>query len=980
MFDPADTPRIFGLSPGVDFAAALIAGLNTRLHYHPPEAMARVQIYVNTRRMQRRLRKLFDAGPPCLLPQIKLVSDIGGTVIQNDIPPATPKLRRRLELTQLIGQLLEQQPDLAPRTALYDLADSLADLMDEMQGEGVTPDVIKSLDVSDQSGHWQRALEFIRIVQRYFEKDAQPDQEARQRLIINNMVSRWDAEPPENPVLIAGSTGSRGATALLMQAVAKLPQGAVILPGFDFHQPAEVWSKIDSADGLEDHPQYRFQALLSKLDMTAKQVAEWHNTAPPNQDRNRFVSLALRPAPVTDQWLTDGPKLGNLVSAMQDVTLVQAPSPRIEALAIALRLRHAAETGQTAALITPDRQLARQVTAALDRWRIIPDDSAGVPLTQSSPGRFLLQIAGLFQKTMTSKALLALLKDPICNTGGKTRGPHLLWTRELELWLRRHGPPFPSADTMIHWASLQSEDDGRLVWAEWIGRFLTALNVIKDGHLETIIRAHLDLADRLARGPDGDTNGKLWINDAGVEAAKVIQNFQEEAAFAGDLSVFDYNALLFGVLNQVEVRNAEKPHPKILIWGTLEARVQGADLTIIANLNEGTWPNAPTPDPWLNRALRKKAGLLLPDRKIGLLAHDFQQAVGASEVWLTRPIRDSEAETVPSRWLNRIINLLRGLDAQGGQAALDDMCTRGDHWIALAEHIEMPQTSEPSVLRPSPRPPISARPKELSVTRFKTLVRDPYAIYAQYVLRLKQLDPLHRQPDAPLRGTILHDVFEQFVANNQDETREQAKSRLIAIADQVLMEQAPWPASRRIWRAKLIRVSDIFLDGEDVRRILGHPVALEKSGRADLRGLDFTITAKADRIDRSPTGSVYVYDYKTGTPPSTKEQIYFDRQLLLQAALIEQGAFKDIGPAPIAGAEFIGLGGTPKNIPAPLEELTIEQVWDDLHDLVAAYLTESQGFTARRSMQKDTDVSPYDQLSRFGEWDATMPPTPKDVR
>ena len=65
------------------------------------------------------------------------------------------------------------------------------------------------------------------------------------------------------------------------------------------------------------------------------------------------------------------------------------------------------------------------------------------------------------------------------------------------------------------------------------------------------------------------------------------------------------------------MRRPDTPHAQILIWGTLEARVQGADLLILAGLNEGSWPEAPKPDPWLNRALRHRAGLLLPERRIG---------------------------------------------------------------------------------------------------------------------------------------------------------------------------------------------------------------------------------------------------------------------------------------------------------------------------------------------------------------------------
>ncbi|WP_208347169.1 double-strand break repair protein AddB [Pseudaestuariivita rosea] len=980
MFEPSDHPRVFGLAPGVDFANALIDGLLDRTADQPPETIARVDIYVNTRRMQRRLRQLFTTGPSRLLPKIRLVTEIGQNYVQPDLPMPASKLRRRLELTQLVRQLLDAQPDLAPKSALFDLTDSLADLMDEMHGEGVAPDVIQGLDISDQSGHWQRALEFIKITQGYFRTDSQPDVETRQRMIVEHLVHLWAKTPPRHPVLIAGSTGSRGATAMLMKSVAGLPQGGVILPGFDFDQPDEIWARIGGENGIEDHPQYRFQALLEDLKIHACDVQQWADAAAPSPARNRLISLALRPAPVTDQWLTEGPMLSDLTTAAQKITLVEAPSPRIEATVIAMRLRQAAETAQVAALITPDRQIARLVTAALDRWGIIPDDSAGVPLPQTPPGRFLLQIATLFQTRLTAKSLLSLLKDPMTNTGQDDRGPHLRWIREFELWLRRDGPPFPDAKAIHTWLTQVKPEDGLKEWVHWISDLVLALEPVDDSALQDIVIKHIEIAEKLSGGPALDGEGVVWSSDAGQQVRKVMQLLLKEAHHAGTVAGFEYLSLLNGVLTLEEVRRAELPHSGIMIWGTLEARVQGADLVIIAGMNEGTWPPPPTPDPWLNRAMRKKAGLLMPDRKIGLLAHDFQQAVCANEVWITRPIRNDEAETVPSRWLNRMTNLLGGLHETLGTQALDDMRARGRTWITMAQQLEAPDQTVPPASRPCPRPPRSARPTQLSVTRFKTLVRDPYAIYAQYVLRLKQLDPLHQMPDAPLRGTILHDVFEKFVDSGVPDDHTAAKEKLISVADQVLIQQAPWPAVRRIWRAKLIKIADAFLLGEQDRQARATPVGLEQTGKIDLTGLGFTVTAKADRIDVAADGSVFLYDYKTGNPPGIPEQIAFDRQLLIEAAMIEKGAFQKIGPRSLAHAEFIGLGANPKTISAPLDQLSTARIWDELHQLISAYISEAQGFTARRYMQRDTDVGTYDHLSRFGEWDATMKPMAEDVR
>ncbi len=979
MFEPAGSPRVFGLAPGVDFPKALVAGLEARLEGAAPEAWARVELLVNTRRMHRRIHRLFDAGPARLLPRIRLVTELGRDPAFRDIPAPASPLRRRLELTQLVAALLDQQPDLAPRAALFDLADSLARLMDEMQGEGVPPEAIAALDVSDQSGHWARALRFVRLVQGFFAPDAAPDPEARQRMVVERLIAQWAAAPPQHPVLIAGSTGSRGTTALLMDAIARLPQGAVILPGFDFDQPEAAWDSLARAGQGDDHPQARFQRLMTRLEIPRGAIRPWHATPPPNANRNRLVSLALRPAPVTDQWMHEGPDLENLAEATAKVTLLEADQPRNEATAIAMRLRQAAEEGQTAAVITPNRMITRQISAALDRWGIVPDDSAGTPLPLTPQGRFLLQVAALFGTRVTPEAVLGLLKMPVTCTGSDQRGPHLAWTRAFELWLRRKGPAFVTGDTVLRWASGPGEEAARSHWAAWVADTLERLADVQPGPLLALIETHLTLAEQLANGPDPVEESRLWRSDAGEAARRVCDMISRDADAGGTLALRDYQALFRAVLNQQDVRDADAPHTGVLIWGTLEARVQGADLVILAGLNEGSWPEAPAHDPWLNRAMRRQAGLLSPETRIGLSAHDFQQAIVAPEVWLTRARRDDDAATVPARWLNRICTLLDGLPGQGGPEALKAMRARGDTWLTRTEQLEAPAPGLRPAHRPAPRPPVAARPRQLSVTRFKTLVRDPYAIYARYVLGLKRLDPLRKAPDAPLRGVLIHDALETFVETRTEAPLDVQKERLLSIASERFEAEAPWPAARRLWLAKLARVADQFLEDEAERLTRGVPASLEKTGRVALQDLGFVLTAQADRIDLTPGGTAIVYDYKTGSPPSAKEQQFFDRQLLLEAAMLEAGGFESLGPLAVDDAAFIGLGNPPRVVPAPLEKLPLPQIWHELRLLISAYLEPDQGYTARRRMARDSAAGDYDLLARFGEWDATDPPQPEDV-
>ena len=968
MFDPSDMPRLFGLPPGADFPSHLVEGLIERAAHFGPDLLGRTTLIVNTRRMARRIRALFDAGPPGLVPRIRLVTDLGEDMALSRIPAPVSPLQRRLELIPLVRALMEQEPDIAPRAALFDLADSLARVFDEMRGEGVSFDAIRDLDVSAHSDHWARALKFLTIVDAVEDDTPVPDPSARMRMVAEALAKDWETTPPDGPVIVAGSTGSRGATNLLMQAVARLPQGAVVLPGFDFDLPHAVWERnLNDALTGEDHPQYRFGRLMATLGLKPRDVAPWRPTDQ-NDARNRLLSLAMRPAPVTNQWLTEGPQLRDLDVAMRGVTLLEAPSAREEAQAIALRLRKSAEDGQRAALITPDRLLARQVKAALDRWDILPDDSAGEPLSLTPPGRFLRQVAELWHSDGTAGDLLALLKHPLCHSGAD-RGPHLVLSRALELELRRNGPPFPDADTIRRFAAERPEPIAP-AWADWVIRLARPVAdqvmTLSDRLDHLIVRA-----EALSRGSTADTDGRLWLGTAGEGVQAKIADLIEAAPVTGEIGPQDFSNMLNAVLRGAEDRDSTTPHPDILIWGTLEARVQGADLVILGGLNEGTWPEMPPPDPWLNRTMRAQAGLLLPERTIGLSAHDFQQAAAAPEVWITRALRGSEAETVASRWLNRLTNLLTGLGASG-QGELAAARARGAEWLHLVEALDRVD-SVPPAPRPSPSPPPAARPRKLSVTQIKTLIRDPYAIYAREVLRLSRLDPLMKEPDALERGTKLHKVMEVFVPQVTEDPSLLTEDHLIAVTREVLGEEVPWAEARILWLAKMARNAAALIEGERNRQAAGQPVGYEVGGRATLSGTGFDLTAKADRIDLDANGNALIYDYKTGQMSSPNAQMSFDLQLLLMAAMAERAAFHQIDPRHVVRAAFVGLGSDTKEVDAPLDKISADEVWARFEGLIRRYLDDGQPFTARRAMFKSTDQSDYDHLARYGEWDIATP-------
>ena len=499
--DDLPRPRLCATPLGADHSRAVVDGVRARLAGQPPEAAGRVTVFANSARMRRRLADLWAADGATIVPRIRLVTELGTGPEAAHLPPAIPPVAHLLTLGQLVAALIARRPDLAQGTARFALTESLAELLAEMQEEAVGPDRVAALDVGPHAEHFQRLRDFLGIVAPHFADPATMTPARRLRLAIDGLALHWATSPPDDPVIVAGSTGSRGATFALIAAIARLPRGVAIVPGADCDMPPAIWRAVlgrrarpggtgdpvadtdadrgpDPNNGHEDHPQYRIGRLAQALGVPPWELPVWGAARAAVPARNALVSLALRPAPVTDQWRTEGPALDGIEDATRDVTLLEAPGPQAEAAAIALRLRRAAETGQRAALISPDRMLTRQVTAALDRWGIEPDDSAGRPLAMSPPGRLLRHLAQAMGRPMDAETMAVLLKHPLAHTG-HDRGPHLMRAEALETRYLRREAPFPTRAGLARWAD--GGDAATRDWAAWVADTLLPLGTLVQG-------------------------------------------------------------------------------------------------------------------------------------------------------------------------------------------------------------------------------------------------------------------------------------------------------------------------------------------------------------------------------------------------------------------------------------------------------------------------------------------------------------------
>ena len=964
---------IFGISPGVNFPRELANGILSRFASSEPEVLANLQVIVNSTRMRHRLtEELIELGA-MLHPRILTLAEVSQLIPNSYKPNPSFSLVHKFELMALVQKLVEAQPDIAAQSSIYALTKSLSDLIDEMQGESVPVEKILNLDISDLSGHWKRSQLFLNIIKKYLEnRQTDPDKEAWLRNIILSLKSFWAENPPKNPILIAGSSGSRATTRQLIQAIIKLPNGAVVLPGFDFTLPSELWGQKEHIGVPEDHPQYRNLKTFFALGLPQEKLKKWYLKETSNIPLQNLIGLSLRPAPVTDCWLSEGPKLGDVSEITKKMALVEADSIRDESLAIAFRMVSAIKEEKSLILVSPNRKLTRMVSAYLSTWDIVPDDSAGVPLQLTPSGRFLRLVISLFTGPVTATKFFALLKHPLTHSCEDFRTDHLEFVQSLELFFRTADVSIFSTENISIWLK-EAKNPYAAKWANWICDILNKCKFQGSPNFEKILDKHIGIANALASGPgqnENNNSGGLWKQNNGRHCLKIIEKIKEASPTASSITASRYADVFNSILAEEHVPEINPTHPNLMIWGTLEARAHNAEVLILAGMNEGSWPAPAVIDPWLNRKMRKEAGLLSPERRIGLSAHDYQQSVCSPNVLITRSTKDNEAETVPSRWLNRLLNLLGGLSENSGPKAVEEMRGRGTKWLDWANETKEVSLKKPAK-RPSPKPPKDTRPKRLSVTEIKTLIRDPYAIYAKHILKLKPLRPLHESADPLLRGIIIHKIFEQFVENwQQDFSELDQKNLLLDLTRKQLAEKVASPTAQLFWFSRVEKIADWFVSEEENRRNLCKPIALEKKGKIVIPSLGFDLTAQVDRVDINQNGEAVIYDYKTGAVPNKNVQLHFDKQLFLLSLIVENGGFSDIAPLSVANASFIDLSNK-KAVLAPFDQESLETHRRKFHLLIERYLNPDQGFTARRAMFRIEDNSDYDGISRFGEWSIT---------
>jgi ATP-dependent helicase/nuclease subunit B len=958
---------------------------------HP--SLAAWTILVPTRRAARALqdRLLIESGKPALvLPQIRPIGDLDEDILETQhpaigLPDAISDVGREFSLMALIDVWASENPQLRLAQELADapqqaqaLAASLGELIDVMETEEVSYERLPEAYDIDLAVHREAILSLLDLVRKALPAQLMSENlvgaKERRSRFIRLEAKRFAENPPAGPIIAAGSTGTIPATRELLKAISALENGAVILPGLDQEMDDRSWEAVSP-----QHPQFAIKQLIDAIGVERKKVATLGTAA---GDRAWLASELMRPSDVSDDWQKAlAGQGGRIKRALENVALVEARDKNDEASVIALMMRRALEKPSgDMALVTPDRDLARRVKANLARWNIVIDDSAGEPLSRFSAPSLLLLLMDAVEENFSASSLRNLFSHHLSRFGFG-RADFSAAAGKIEVALFRSSPMIHGLDGLLPsfelaFANSKAESHphplvASLSEAEWpemrdcLGRVVEILGPLSRLAVSSFtmhLNGLISVAERIS-------GSGFWDGVETEELESLIETLRREAPRLPACDFTRASATIRRHLQGIPVRDIRNVGTQLSILGLLEARMIRPESIILGGLNEGTWPRLPDPGPWLNRPMRDTFGMQQPERSIGQEAHDFVQAFGARHVYLTWARRDGMDPAIPSRWVLRLQTILKAAGHKPEEKPSEPWQT----WAARLDQADNPQPKPHG--KPQPRPPVEARPKRISVSRVETLIRDPYAIYADAVLKLRPLPDMAAAPDAALRGTLFHKAIGDFFTLYPKTLPDDALERLIALGKEIFRPFRNDPEIMGFWWARFQRLARWIVENEAVLRSDAVHVFAEVKGLLELKigTMDFKLSARADRIDILADGTARIIDFKTGTIPSgPKIKEGFSPQLTLEAAMLERGAFEQVGSRETSALTYIRItGGIPPG-EVKLVELAPMAVAREhlarLEGLLGKYQNPALAYLPRYAIENVEAVHDYDHLSRYREW------------
>lgn len=919
--------KTVGLSE--DLAERLVDIILEKAGNNPLE-MAKIQVVLPTRRACKTVKDAFlqkSKEKSLLLPQLMPIYELDN--LAEDIPTAMPALERTL----LLAKMCHKKPHVSTPEQAIKIAVSLGELLDEFyQFETDTTQLSELVQNPIFAEHWNETLIFLEIITQQWPKILKEKgliDEADRRIRLIDAYTK-KIQGTNDTVIVAGLDGGLPAVRRLLETLNKQKNGLILLDGVD--------TGMTSGE-MELLPEYHYQTSIKQILTTLKTEPSAVQVIGHKTERETLIREALLPESRTEEWRAGKIK----ANALQNVERIDCETSTEEALTIALILREALEKPeQTAALVTTDRLLARRVMAEMKRWGIILDDSAGTPITQTPIGVFLGLLTDVALTQGKPSALLALLKHPF-SADGQNPMAFRQTIKSLEKEVRLNKTEFnPNLKTDFN---------------PFISLFQN--NVLTP--FKTLLTEHIRLAEELATSADRTAQERLWQDDAGKATFDFLINLLEKADLIGEIEPLFYPNILEILMNTVTVRPTYGMHPRLDILGPIEARFNHYDICVLGGLNEGTFPTVPDVGPWLNRPMRYALNLPQPESKTATVSMDFAHCFCSPKVILTRAKKAEGAETIPSRFLARIEAALTGSNLT--------LPIKNADW---AKRLDKSEATTPSK-RPQPCPPVDARPKSLSVTKIELWMRNPYAIYARYILRLFKLDPLENNQKQQIYGSAVHKILEKFIKENPNNCD---KNRLMTLADEILTEFGMTPTDKIFYLPRFEQTAEFIIKQQhETQGMIKASLTEEKAEKTfDVAGHPFTLKGTADRIDILKDGTARILDYKTGTVPSVKEVVAgYAPQLPLESYLFSNNGFPEQAK-PVAQLAYWKLASKEADchIVNVTKDKTAQELSDDnfenLKTLIYTYNQEKTPYAAAALTGRDKTYNDYDHLARTSEW------------
>lgn len=578
---------------------------------------------------------------------------------------------------------------------------------------------------------------------------------------------------------------------------------------------------------------------------------------------------------------------------------------------------------------------------------------------------FLRLIVQAVVQRFSAVPFLALLKHPLM-TAALEPGECRRCARLLERKVLR-GPRIGGGIKGYREALLQSalKNEDKKMLAEWLsniektcGDFVRLLQE-PEQDCSVLIEKHLACAETLAGGAE-----RLWHGNEGAEIRSALEEILEGTK-GYCMNPYFYADILENLFSGRVYRSPYGTHPRLAILSPVEARLQHFDTVILGGMNEGSWPDLVS-SPWMSRPMSKHFGLPTQEHHTGMAAHDFMQCCHAEKVFITRALKMDGVPTLPSPFLYRLDTLLKA-------AGLHEKVYDGEaQWLHWARKLHDGGGMPTPILPPEPRPPREARPREFYVTTIEKLMRDPYSVYARHILKLKPLEEIDKEPEARDFGSLIHHILERFVKNWENIPEAERYQTLLDYGSEAFRNMSMGAGMVFLWWPRFERIAAWFAATEIKRREVIRKVQPEIEGKIVIG--DFTLKARADRIEENREGKISIMDYKTGDPPKKKDiAAGLAPQLVLEAMVAEEGGFPGMeGKRTVDAVHYWKLAGTSESAEVYTYSKELQQwIVDAREGLARLFKTFDSAETPYHSCP-DRDqamaYNDYEHLARAKEW------------